>query len=129
MPESDIVHRAKKVEKPGHVVGVVFQRMTHRIADRLVGSKVDNDIEGVAPNDGSKRISISEVQAVEREVAAPQMSDPVHDRFRAVYQAIDYDDVISVIKQVTATVAADETGAAGYENCRIPHVRHPIRPA
>ena len=118
-----VAHDVNECEGVAQVVGVVLDGLGDRLAYGLEAGKVDDAVDLVRGEDLLQCVAVVDVGDDELEVCgglgADDGLDAVLDLCGGVGEVVHDDDLVAVLKQLDAGVAADEAGAAGHEHASV----------
>jgi hypothetical protein len=107
----------EQVDEAAEVVAVVRERLLHRLADRLVGSEVDDAGEvGHAGEERAASDRIGEVDVRPHRLLAGDRGDAVEHGRVGVRQVVGDDDLVAARQQFDRGVRTDEAEAPGDED-------------
>ena len=110
-------HRFAEGERGGQVVGVILQRLFHRLAHGLQAGKVHDAVDGVSLKDAVQSGLIPDVRLVIGQGLSGDLLNSLESLGAAVHEVISHHDLHPLFQKLYAGMAADIAGAASYEYC------------
>ena len=118
-----VAHDVHERERVAQVVRVVLDGLGDGLAHGLEAGEVNHAVDVVLVKDALEGLAVVDVGTVEGEalggLVAHDGVDAVEDLLGCVGEVVYDDDLIAVLKQLDARVAADEAGAAGDEHAGV----------
>ena len=109
-------HLVAENERAGDVVGVIFHRLLHGLADRFQTGEVDNGIDRLAVKQVPDLLPVQNIRLIKHRTFPGDRLDAVDHLAACVKQVVQNHDLVALIQQLHACVASDITGPAGNQN-------------